>query len=227
MNVTAYLAFGGLTWDDVEKVEFGGFGDSWKGMVNGQVDAAFASTNSGKAYELEASPRGIIWPPLPTDDSAGWERLHAVAPFFKPNAATVGVGISAEQPYQGGAYPYPILIAYETQDAGLTYNMTKAMYDLFPAYDGKAPGIGGWSLEKQDFKWVVPLHEGAIRYYKEIGAWSVELQAHNDDLIRRQDVLAAAWKELAGKDIAEDRWRDAWNEARRAALEGAGFNSVF
>ena len=227
VNVTAYLAFGGLTWDDVEKVEFGGFGDSWKGMVNGQVDAAFASTNSGKAYELEASPRGIFWPPLPTDDSAGWKRLHEVAPFFKPNAATVGVGISAEQPYQGGAYPYPILIAYETQDAGLTYNMTKAMYDLFPAYDGKAPGIGGWSLEKQDFKWVVPLHEGAIRYYKEIGAWSGELQAHNDDLIRRQDVLAAAWKELAGKDIAEDRWRDAWNEARRAALEGAGFNSVF
>ena len=40
VNVTAYLAYAGLTWDDVVKVEFGGFGHSWAGMVNGQVDAA-------------------------------------------------------------------------------------------------------------------------------------------------------------------------------------------
>ena len=52
VNVTAYLAYAGLTWDDVEKVEFGGFGDSWKGLVNGQVDAAFASMIS------RASPPG-------------------------------------------------------------------------------------------------------------------------------------------------------------------------
>lgn len=227
VNVTAYLAFGGLTWDDVEKVEFGGFGDSWKGMVNGQVDAAFASTNSGKAYELEASPRGIVWPPLPSDDAEGWKRLSEIAPFFKPNAATVGAGITEEQPYQGGAYPYPILVAYDSQDADLTYNMTKAMYDLFPAYDGKAPGIGGWSLERQNFKWVVPFHEGAIKYYKETGAWSDELQAHNDDLIRRQDVLAAAWKDFEGKGVAEEQWQDEWSKVRRTALEGAGFNPVF
>ena len=71
VNTTAYLAFAGLTWDDVERIEFGGFGDSWKGMVNGQVDAAFASTNSGKAIELEASPRGIVWPKLAHSDKAG------------------------------------------------------------------------------------------------------------------------------------------------------------
>ncbi len=227
VNTTAYLAFGGLGWDDVEKVEFGGFSDSWKGMVNGQVDAAFASTNSGKAYELEASPRGIIWPPLPTDDKAGWGRLNEIAPFFKPNAATVGAGITKEQPYQGGAYPYPILIAYQDQDEDLTYSMTKAMYDLFPAYDGKAPGIGGWSLKRQNFKWVVPFHDGAIRYYKEIGAWSDELQKHNDELIRRQDTLATAWNDLAAQDVADDKWLETWGKARREALEAAGFNPVF
>ena len=32
VNNEAYLAYGGLTWDDVERVEFGGFSDSWKGM---------------------------------------------------------------------------------------------------------------------------------------------------------------------------------------------------
>src|SRR3546814_1771904 len=33
-NVTAFLAFAGLTWDDVEKVEFAGYGASWAGMTS-------------------------------------------------------------------------------------------------------------------------------------------------------------------------------------------------
>ncbi|HEX6141711.1 MAG TPA: TAXI family TRAP transporter solute-binding subunit [Geminicoccaceae bacterium] len=227
VNVTAYLAFAGLNWDDVETVEFGGFGDSWTAMINDQVDAAFASTNSGRAYELEASPRGIHWPPLPHDDEEGWARLRDVAPFFQPNLATVGAGISEENPYEGGAYPYPVLIAYAEQDGDLVYNMTKAMVELFPAYDGKAPGIGGWALDKQTFDWVVPYHEGAIRYFEEIGVWTDEMQAHNEELLRRQEVLAETWQQLENQDVPEEEWEEAWLEARRTALTEAGFTPVF
>jgi uncharacterized protein len=227
VNVAAYLAYAGLTWDDVEKVEFGGFGDSWTGMINGQVDAAFASTNSGRAYELEASPRGIYWPPLHHDDAEGWARLQEIAPFFQPNVATVGAGMSEDNPYEGAAYPYPILIAYADQDPDLVYNMTKAMVELFPSYDGKAPGIGGWALDKQNYQWVVPFHEGAIRYFKEIGAWTDEMQAHTDELVRRQEVLAEAWDKLAAEDVAEEDWEEAWAQARKDALAQAGFAQVF
>ena len=227
VNTTAYLAFAGLTWDDVETVEFGGFGDSWTGLINGQVDAAFAATNSGRAYELEASPRGILWPPLPHDDAEGWARLQEVAPFFQPNMATIGAGLSEDNPYEGAAYPYPVLIAYADQDPDLVYNMTRAMFELFPEYDGKAPGIDGWALDKQNYEWVVPFHEGAIRYLQEIGVWTEEMQAHTDELVRRQEVLGAAWDKLAAGDIAEDAWEDAWAQARRDALAEAGFTPVF
>jgi len=227
VNVTAYLAYAGLTWDDVEKVEFGGFGDSWTGMINDQIDAAFASTNSGRAYELEASPRGIFWPPLHHDDAEGWARLQDVAPFFQPNTATIGAGISEDNPYEGAAYPYPVLIAYADQDSDLVYNMTKAMVELFPGYDGKAPGIGGWALDKQNYEWVVPFHEGAIRYFQEIGVWTDEMQAHTDELVRRQEVLAEAWQQLEAEDVAEDAWEEAWAQARRDTLAEAGFTPVF
>lgn len=227
VNVTAYLAFAGLTWDDVETVEFGGFGDSWTAMVNDQVDAAFASTNSGRTYELEASPRGIHWPPLPHDDKEGWTRLQEVAPFFQPNMATVGAGISEENPYEGGAYPYPVLIAYAEQDPDLVYEMTRAMVELFDAYDGKAPGIGGWALDKQTYDWVVPYHEGAIRYFEEVDVWTDEMQAHTDELLRRQEVLAQTWEQLESQGVADDAWEEAWAEARRTALAEAGFEPVF
>lgn len=227
VNTEAYLAFGGLTWDDVEKVEFGGFGDSWAGMVNGQVDAAFASTNSGKAYEMEASPRGLLWPPVPASDAEGWARMQNIAPFFQPTMATVGATITKEAPAATGAYPYPVLVAYPDQEEDLVYNMTKAMVELYPEYEGKAPGINGWALDKQNLKWVVPYHDGAIRYYKEIGKWGAEEQAHNDKLLERQEVLAKAWDAFMAKNVAEDAWDKEWRSARHAALKAAGFTPVF
>ncbi len=227
VNTTAYLAYGGLTWDDVEKVEFGGFGDSWKALINNQVDAAFASTNSGMAYEAAASPRGLIWPPVDPNNKDGIARMRGIAPFFVPNKASVGANIDGKEPYQGAGYAYPVLIAMDSQDADFVYNMTKAMVELFDTYNGKAPGIGGWAMEKQDFEWVVPYHEGAIRYFKEVGVWTDAAQANNDKLVARQKALAAAWKEFEAKGVAEDEWDETWAEHRRKALKDGGFSVVF
>lgn len=225
VNVTAYLAYAGLTWDDVERVDFGGYGASWKGVIEGQVDAAFASTNSGKVYEAASSPRGLFWPEIDPNNAEGLARMKEIAPFFAPNKATVGANIDGTDGYQGASYAYPVLVAMEEQDADLVYNMTKAMIELFPAYDGNAPGISGWSIDNQDFEWVAPYHEGAIRYYKEKGLWTDAAQAHNDELIRRQDVLGKAWEEL--KAEAPEDWAAAWDTKRRAALKEAGLAVVF
>lgn len=225
VNTEAYLAYGGLTWDDVERVDFGGFGASWSGLIEGQVDAAFAATNSGQAYEAASSPRGLIWPPIDPDNAEGFARMQEIAPFFVTNKASVGATIDGTDGYQGAGYAYPVLVATAETDADLAYNMTKAMVELFPEYDGNAPGIGGWAMDKQDLTWVVPYHEGAIRYFDEQGLWTAEAAAHNDDLIARQDALAAAWEALMAED--PDNWDEAWADKRRAALEAGGFNVVF
>ena len=227
VNTEAYLACGGLTWDDVERVEFGGFGDSWRGLASGQVDAAFASTNSGMAYEAASSPRGLTWPAIAADDAKCHEAMQKIAPFFTPNKASVGATIDGTDGADGATYAYPVLVAMDETDADLVYNMTKAMVELYPEYQGKAPGIDGWAIEDQDFQWVVPYHEGAIRYFKEIGKWPDEAQAHNDKLIEKQEVLAKAWDALKAQDVPDAEWADKWQEARRTALKDAGFDVVF
>ncbi|MFC3613653.1 TAXI family TRAP transporter solute-binding subunit [Lutimaribacter marinistellae] len=225
VNTEAYLAYGGLTWDDVERVDFGGFGASWKGLMEGQVDAAFASTNSGMAYEAATSPRGLTWPPIDPDNADGLGRMQAIAPFFSPNKAIVGANIDGTDGYQGAGYAYPVLVGTASTEEDLAYNMTKAMVELFDAYAGNAPGINGWALDKQDMTWVVPYHDGAIRYYKEAGMWNDEAQAHNDGLIARQEALQKAWEELAAE--GPDNWDEAWATKRREALEAGGFDVVF
>ena len=226
-NITAMLGFAGLTWDDVERVDFPGFGASWEGIINDQVDAAFATTTSGPAYQLEASPRGLTWIEFPHDDEEGWARLQQKAPFFAPNMATEGAGISPDNPHEGAAYPYPVLIAYADQDVDLTYNMTRAMVELFDEYADAAPGATGWALERQNFEWAVPYHEGAIRYYTEIGVWTEAAQEHNDRLIERQRVLMDAWAEFLETDPSDDDFAQNWMQLRAERLEAAGMDVVF
>lgn len=225
-NITALLAFANLTWNDVQKVEFGGFGAAMTGIINNQVDAAFASTISGPLYQLQSSPRGVQYPTMSHADKAGWERVKKIAPFFVPFMGTLGAGISKESPVEAATYPYPILISYERQNADLVYNMTKAMYAFYDDYKDGAPGNNGWELKRQIFDWVVPYHDGAIRYYKEIGAWKPEHQAHNDKLLKRQATLAKAWADV-NKNAPADAaaFKKAWYGARLASLKGAGLDA--
>ena len=229
VNATANLAFGGLTWDDVVKVEFAGFNQSWEGLINDQVDAAFASTVTPLAKRLDASPRGIFWPPLPHDDDAAWARFLKVAPYFVKHTATAGAGMSPEHPWEGAGYSYPILVANASYDQGVAYTLVKAMTEGFDEYKDGAPGAKGWATDAQNFLWVIPFHDGAVQYYKEIGVWSDEAQAHNDKLVKRQEILADAWKDfLATKPSGdEDSFTAAWMTARASALSKAGMDPVF
>lgn len=93
-------------------------------------------------------------------------------------------------------------------------------------HDRAVPGIGGWALDKQNFQWVALFHDGAVRYFQDIGAWSDEAEAHNDRLCARQAALAEAWGAFVAKGASDEVWDAAWQEARRAALEASGFEVV-
>ena len=226
VGIAGMLACGGLTWDDVEKVEFPGYGAAWEGMVNDQVDAMFASTLSGPTKKLEASPRGIYWPPTPHGDEQCWGGIKKVAPYFVPRNITRGTGISAEKPYEGPAYPYPILMTFASQDTTEVYSLTRALVEEYDNYSNAEPAAKGWALENQLLDWVVPFHDGTVMYLKEAGVWTDAHQAHNDKLIERQKVLADAWAGM-DKGMEGDAFKNKWLEVRAAALTKAGFDPIW
>mgnify|MGYP001265989382 CR=1 FL=1 len=215
----AILAHAGLTWDDVERIDFPGYGAAWEGMLNGQADVAWGATTLGAAYQLANSPRGLHWLTVPHDDEAGWERLNAIAPHIFRHVATEGANISADTPHEGTNYPYPILITMADQDQELVAGMTQAMITLFPDYEGAAPGINGWALDRQNTQWILPFHDGAIEVLRGMDAWSDEDQAHNDRLVARQEALRAAWDELMAENLSGDALAEAWEEVR-AGIDG-------
>ena len=228
-NALAMLAFANLTEKDVKIVEFSSYGAMWKGMVNNDVDAAFATTITGPARELEASPRGIVWPALPFSDKAGWDRVKAVAPYFTQHKVTCGAGISKDQPIEMGAYPYPIYTVYGNQKEDDVYMLTKAMIETYDAYKDGAPGATGMAAKLQTKNWSIPVHKGAVKALKEAGAWSDDQEKFNNDLFKRQATLAIAWGDFMKNNPPSDpkALTDAWLKARAAALSKAGLENGF
>lgn len=225
-NNLAYLRFGNLTWDDVEKIEVGGNNAAWDAVYNDQADAVFSITNNGTSTRLAASPRGIAWPVLPHENEEAWARLLDAAPYYVKHTCSDAAG--DPEPWQGATYPYPILMNYVSIDADTTYAMTKAMFETFDSYKDSAPGANGWALDRQKLSWVVPYHDGAIRYYEEIGKWSADDQANNEKLIERQQVLKKLWGDYAnGASSDEEAFAKGWQKARYEGLKAAGFNPVW
>jgi TRAP transporter TAXI family solute receptor len=228
-NALAILAFGGLKQSDVKIVEFSSYSAMWKGLINNDTDAAFATTITGPAREAENSPRGLIWPPLPHNDNAGWDRVQKVGSFFFRHVATCGAGISKEKPIELGNYPYPIFVAYGSHPADQVYAVTKAMISGYDIYKDATPGASGLAADRQTKKWVVPAHPGAVKALKEAGQWSDDQEAHNNALFKRQAVLAAAWADYgkAGPSSDDKEFLAGWMKARAAALQKANMPNGF
>jgi len=226
-NITALLASANLTWNDVKRVDFGGFGAAMEGIISNQVDAAFASTISGQAYKIASSPRGIQYPVVPHKDKEAWARLKKVAPFYVPQWGAEGADLSKDKKVEGATYPYPVLMTMAKTDADIVYNMTKAMVELFPDYKDGAPGNVGWDIERQIFAWAIPMHEGSIKYFKERKLWTDEYQKHNDSLIARQKVLGDAWQKYVASAPADAKeFAQGWMKARATALSAAKMEVV-
>ena len=230
-NMAAGLAFGGLTWNDVKRVDFPGWKQAVDGVINGQADAVIASTVSPHIQRLAASPRGLMHPAYPHDDEAAWKRARSEMPIW--NKRNISVGISLETnmqgktPYDGTGFPYPIYVTYADRSEDFIYELTKAVVSRHAEITEALKNADGYGLKRQILKWVMPYHPGAIKYYREVGAWTAEHDAHNASLLKRQDVLAAAWKKVKAMNLDGEAHVKKWLEARASALEAAGMDVPF
>ncbi len=226
-NALAIMAFGGLTAKDVKLVEFSSYGAMWKGVLNNDADAAFASTISAQPKEVETSPRGLVWIPTPAADKAGWDRLLKVAPWYSAHKVTCGAaGLSKDNPLDGSTFAYPIVSTYGSQSEDLIYAMTKAMIVEYPNYKDATPGADGFNPKTQTVVWAVPFHTGAVKALKEIGVWTEAAEKNNQSLVKRQQVLSDAWKAFIDSKPSDDGFLGNWMKARSAALQKAGFDPL-
>ncbi len=122
--VTAILAAGGLSPDDIEQNMVPNVIRGADDFVSGRADGAFFAVGSGKVTEVDASVGGLHWLPLPGTPEAE-ARLQEVVPqayidVIQPREGLTGV--DSEMPVM--AYDYMLVVGAHVPDETVTAIVT-------------------------------------------------------------------------------------------------------
>jgi len=221
----ALLAFGGLTWDDVVVVPETGPAAAYDAVIKKKIDATFFNLTGSKAYELASMSCGIRYLEVPPENKEGWKRLKEVAPIMSPRKSCVGANLSENNCVYTMSQGYPTFLAWSHLDEEKAYQITKLLHEAYPVYAEKNNSLkNDWTLEKTLYLFdndVVSMHEGSVRYFKEIGVWNEELEQKNQVRIDYQEKLKNLWestiKEAEEKGIKDNDFPEFWMEKRRSA----------
>ncbi len=209
-NMTAFLHFAGLDWADVQKFTYPDYKAAMVGFARDQLDAILISPSQPQFAQLQKGKRGFFLADFDTSKKIAWRRMKTIAPYLQP---------SSSDGWNGVTHPYPLLLTTATQDMEIVYQLTKSISENLENISSILPTAEGWHTSWQNLTWVMPFHEGAIKYFQEIGIWSDQAQSHQDDLIRRQAVLQNSFKDFKAQNPDPETFSIEWQKFRNIQLE--------
>jgi uncharacterized protein len=163
LNSRAILAAAGMTYKDIGKVEYLPFAESVDLMKNRQLDATLQSAGLGVASLKDLSTSAaitVVAVPKETVDKIGPPFVAAIIP------ANTYTGQDKDVP-TAAVINYLVTSADVSDD--IAYQMTKLIFESLPELANAHVAGKEIKLETAATGSPVPLHPGAIRYYKEKG----------------------------------------------------------
>ncbi|WP_315701705.1 MULTISPECIES: TAXI family TRAP transporter solute-binding subunit [unclassified Bradyrhizobium] len=163
LNSRAILAAAGMSYKDLGKVEYLPFAESVDLMKNRQLNATLQSAGLGVASLKDLSTSSEI-----TVVAVPKEVVEKIGPPFVATVIPAGT-------YKGQDKDVPTaavinyLVTNATVSDDLAYQMTKLIYESLPELANAHAAGKEIKLESAAQGSPVPLHPGAIRYYKEKG----------------------------------------------------------
>jgi TRAP transporter TAXI family solute receptor len=163
LNSRAILAAAGLSYKDLGKVEYLPFAESVDLMKNRQLGATLQSAGLGVASLKDLSTSSqitVVSVPKETVDKIGPPFVSVIIP------ANTYTGQDKDVP---SAAVINYLVTSSAVSDDLAYQMTKLVFDNLPELANSHAAGREIKLETAATGSPVPLHPGAIRFYKEKG----------------------------------------------------------
>lgn len=169
--VLAMLETGGLGPNDVVQVRVSNLNDGVRAVAEGKVDASISALGIGLVEEVNAM-EPIRFLSLPSTDAANKVLAPYGASIVKSGKAT---GVKGDTHVIG----YPLHLISSTQVGENTvYTMVKTWWENLGQLETLHPLFKRWGKDHQALtNFTVPYHPGAIKFYKEVGAWTAKHDA--------------------------------------------------
>ena len=174
------IANGGFTLDDLKPVPRTSlYAGQREDVTEKRLDVFYASVGSGVTSELN-STIGIRF--LSLDPSpAALKRMQKVYPAVIRPVKAGPPGIETDMHL---TYLPTYLIAHSKVADAAIYAATKALWEQNDQLRAANPRLRGWlatGFATADS--VLPYHDGAVRYFKEKGVWTSEMESHQAALL--------------------------------------------
>ncbi|WP_342640564.1 TAXI family TRAP transporter solute-binding subunit [Rhodoligotrophos ferricapiens] len=165
LNARAVLGAAGITYKDFSKVEYLPFGESVDLMKNRQLDVTLQSAGLGVSSIKDlATSLPIVVVPVPED---------IVRKIGNPayQASVIPAGTYEGQKADAPAVAITnILVTREDLPDETAYQLTKSMFEHLSDLAAAHSAAKAIDVKKAAQSLPIPLHPGAERYYKEVGA---------------------------------------------------------
>lgn len=163
LNARAIFAAGGMSYDDLGKVEYLPFAESAELIKNRQLEATLQSSGLGVAFIKDLSAThdiNLVAIPEEVVTSIGAPYAPAVIPAGTYNGQDADVPTAAVG---------NMLITHEGVSEETAYQMTKQLFENLDRMRSAHAAAEGITPEGAVEGISIPLHPGAERYYREIG----------------------------------------------------------
>ena len=182
LSSTAALATAGLTYNDIVKVPVSDLQAGAEAFMEGRTDAGWHSVGSPAVEEANARKGGVKFiSVIATPEGA--KRMGEVYPGSYPSVVKAGsatgivkdVVLLTNDIYLVASKDFSDQAAYDTVKALWEYNQ-----ELGAAY----PSLKAWLRERMLSKDAfIPYHPGAIKFFKEKGVWTKNMEAVQTKLL--------------------------------------------
>lgn len=179
----AYLINGNVKWSDVRPVAVNSVVEGVKVVMEDRADCSGTITlGMGILAELNAKKGARI---LPFDDSKeAEERMRKFHPgyFVKVAPSPENVGIEKEQ----YLWAYDVyLIAGNKLSEAAVYTVTKTLWENHQEFGKVHSLLKAWTPRTFISKEAsIPYHPGAVKFYKEKGVWTSEMEELQQRLLK-------------------------------------------
>jgi len=178
---TGILATGGLTAEDVNPVVVAGLPEAMRMLTEGRADAVPTGLNTALALQVDATlPGGIRYLTMGHDEA----RLAEIMPGSTPVTIDPGAGIVGIEAPIRVAGVNDLLNTSIAMSEDQAYAIVRTIYESWDELRRDYSQIAGTRIEDVvPAQFELPYHDGAVRYYREIGVWTPTHQANQDRLL--------------------------------------------
>lgn len=180
-NVFGLLSSAGLTWSDVKVIPVPAVNDGVDALVQGRAEVTAHALNAAKVKEADAAV-GVRHVSIDCSPE-GEARLRAAVPGYYGRIIKAGTATAVVEDTCFEAYDTYLAVGKGVPDAVVEAAL-KAIWENVAQLGPIHPMLKEWTRERAvDPDVTIPYHPGAIRFYKERGAWKPPMDQAQQKLL--------------------------------------------